>query len=109
MKIIENKKTAFKELFLKYLAINNIIQRNISSLDTSFEIKLSKSMNNINRSIENYVQDDDQKIVNFEKKSISEKSEEKNIDEKKDIISSYYQNKYIKFPFIVVEVSDKVV
>lgn len=34
------------------------------------------------------------------------KNDEKS--QKKDIISCYYQNQYIKFPFIVIDIIDKV-
>jgi len=75
------------------------------ALDSPFEIKLTKAPNQV---LDTYMQEDDQNI-NFEKKTDFHKKNDKKYnenDEKKEVIRSYYQNKYIKFPFIVIDILD---
>ena len=115
MKVLENKKNQFKELFLKYLSINNIIQRNTLALESAFEIKLTKAPNSF---MESYIQEDEpeQKTVSFDRKAeFLLKNENTSNDEssqnavKQEVFRSYYQNKFIKFPFVIVEINDSAV
>lgn len=107
MKTLERKRQYFKELFMKYLSINNIINRNKRALNSPFEIKLIKMNQNIeNQQIYPFSQEE-QNTMTFERKDENDDIHQKN-QEKKEIISSYYQNQYIKFPFIVIDILDKV-
>ena len=112
MKVLESKKNQFKELFLKYLSINNIIQRNTLALESAFEIKLTKAPNTF---MESYIHEDEaeQQTVSFDRKAEfllkNENSPSDENTEKKEVIRSYYQNKFIKFPFIIVEITDSAV
>lgn len=115
MKVLENKKSQFKELFLKYLSINNIIQRNSLALESAFEIKLTKAPNSF---LESYIQEDEpeQKTVSFDRKAEFLLKNENNSNdescqnaEKQEVVRSYYQNKFIKFPFVIVEINDSAV
>ena len=81
----------------------------MAALDSPFEIRLTKASKEY--CLDNYLQEDEQKTINLEKKPVKTKNEanKNENDDQKHIISSYYQNKYIKFPFIVIEVIDKAV
>lgn len=63
------------------------------------------NQNTENQQINPFSQED-QNTMTFERKDEND-IHQKN-QEKKEIISSYYQNQYIKFPFIVIDILDKV-